>query len=81
MDVYWVDERRAYEGSGDKYGNTVEKLDAYWLVNLSASYDINEYLQIYGRIDNLFDEFYEETWSYATPGISGYLGFKVRFGS
>ncbi|MBW2285530.1 MAG: TonB-dependent receptor [Deltaproteobacteria bacterium] len=81
VDVYWVDERRAYEGSADKYGNTVEKLDAYWLVNLSASYDINEYLQIYGRIDNLFDEFYEETWSYATPGISGYLGFKVRFGS
>jgi vitamin B12 transporter len=49
-------------------------------VNLSASYDINRYLQVYGRIDNLFDEFYEENWSYATPGISGYLGFRIRFG-
>jgi vitamin B12 transporter len=80
LDVFWVDERRAYESSGDKYGNPVERLDAYWLVNLSASYDINRYLQVYGRIDNLFDEFYEENWSYATPGISAYLGFRIRFG-
>ena len=78
-DVYWVDERKASEYARDGDGNVVAFLDAYTLVNVSAVYDFNEYLQFYGRIDNLFNEFYEEAWSYATPGISAYIGFKVHF--
>ncbi|MBU3950397.1 MAG: TonB-dependent receptor, partial [Proteobacteria bacterium] len=53
--------------------------DSYTLVNVSASYDINDHFQVYGRVDNLFDEYYEEAWSYAKPGLSGYAGVKVRF--
>jgi vitamin B12 transporter len=79
IDLYWVDDRKAVEAAGDKDGNPVERLDSYTLVNLSASYDITDYIQVYGRIDNLFDEEYEEAWSYATPGLSGYLGVKVRY--
>lgn len=54
------------------------QLKNYTLVNLSASYQINNLLQLYGRIDNLFDQYYEEVLGYATPGFSGYLG--VKFG-
>jgi vitamin B12 transporter len=36
-------------------------------------------VQFYGRIDNLFDENYEESWSYATPGLSGHAGVKFTF--
>lgn len=78
LDVYWVDERKTFESAVDKNGNPVEKLDAYWLVNLSAYYDITKNIQLYGRIDNLFDEFYEESWSYATPGFSVYGGLKFQ---
>ena len=46
------------------------------MVNVAARYDLTDMIQIYGRIDNLFDEEYEESWSYATPGLSGYLGLK-----
>jgi len=79
LDVLWADERSAVTSATDVNGNRVEKLDAYTLVNLSASYDILKWLQIYGRVDNLFDEFYEEAWSYATPGLSGYLGLRVKY--
>lgn len=79
LDIYWVDDRKASEYAQDGNGNPVDKLDAYSLVNLAANYDLTNYLQIYGRIDNLFDKYYEESWSYATPGLSGYVGIKVTY--
>lgn len=79
LDVSWTDERATVPEAADVNGATVDKLDAYTLVNLSASYDICKYMQIYGRVDNLFDEFYEEAWSYATPGLSGYLGVRLKY--
>jgi len=79
IDLYWVDDRKAISAAGDKDGNPVYKLDSYTLVNLSAYYDISNYVQVYARIDNFFDEEYEEAWSYATPGLSGYLGIKLSY--
>jgi outer membrane cobalamin receptor len=32
---------------------------------------------IFGRIDNLFDEDYEETGGYGTPGLSFFGGVRV----
>lgn len=79
VDGYWVDEREAISSALDENGNAVETLDAYVLVNFAADYDVNDNLTLYARIDNLFDEHYEEAWSYATAGQSFYLGGKVRF--
>lgn len=78
-DVQWVGERDSIPSAADKYGNSVSTLDSYLVVNLAAKYDISDTLQIYGRIDNLFDEKYEEAWSYATPGLGGYLGLKLSY--
>lgn len=58
---------------------TVIDLDAYTLVNLAASYDINPHTQIYGRVDNLLDEDYYEVWGYGTEGIAAYAGVKLTF--
>ncbi len=79
LDVYWVDERDTKSFNKDKYGNPAGALEAYTLVNISGSYDINQHLQFYGRVDNVFDEYYEELWSYATPGFSAYAGIKVTY--
>lgn len=79
LDLRWVDDRDASSFAKDLNGNPVETLDSYTLVNISASYDLNDTVQVYGRIDNLFDEEYEEAWSYATPGLSGYAGIKMTF--
>ena len=78
LDVYQVDRRRDTAYAMDADGNPVAYLDAYTLVNLALSYSLTKQVELYGRIDNLFDEFYEECWSYATAGRSGYAGVKVR---
>lgn len=52
-------------------------LDSYTLLNITVSYDIIPHLQIFGRIDNLLDEEYEEVDGYGTPGRSVYAGIKV----
>jgi vitamin B12 transporter len=75
----WVGERSDSKYSFDKDGNPAGKLNSYFLVNLSASYKFTGNLELYGRLDNLFDEYYEEAWSYATPGRSAYAGVKVTF--
>lgn len=50
------------------------ELKSYTLINLAASYNILRFLQIYGRIENLFDTDYEEVLGFGTPGLSGYVG-------
>lgn len=79
LEILWVDERDTGSFDLDKDGNPVGKLDAYTLVNLSGQYDLTRNLQVYGRLENLLDTFYEESWSYAMPGFSAYAGLKLSF--
>ncbi|WP_232367199.1 TonB-dependent receptor plug domain-containing protein [Desulfocicer vacuolatum] len=79
LDVQWVDERKASPYANDKNGNAVGTLDSYTLVNLAASWTVNSHVQLFGRVDNLFDEFYEEAFSYAQAGVSAYAGIKLTY--
>lgn len=54
-------------------------LPAYTLVNLNAQWKINDKVTLYGRADNLFDERYEEVYSYVGPGREVSIGLKARF--
>jgi vitamin B12 transporter len=58
--------------------NTV-KVDAYTLVDLRASYPINDTLEVYGRIENAFDEEYQTVLNYGAPGRGVFGGVRVRF--
>lgn len=49
----------------------------YTLVNLSASYKLFSYLELTGKIENLFDKKYEEVLNYGTLGRSFYAGLNV----
>ncbi len=57
------------------------ELDAYTLVHLSAAYRIRENLEVYFRLENVFDEDYEEVLSYATPGRSVFAGIRFSLGN
>ncbi|MES2449050.1 MAG: TonB-dependent receptor [Pseudomonadota bacterium] len=54
-------------------------LQEYVLVNLNAEYKVTDKISVYGRVENLFNEDYEEVFSFATPGRAAYGGVKVRF--
>jgi len=54
-------------------------LDNYWLLNLGASYQLNQTVQLYGRIENLLDEDYEKQFDENTQGRAAFVGVRARF--
>lgn len=51
---------------------------AWTRVDLAGRYALSDGLELYARVENLFDEEYQQVLGYGTPGLSGYLG--ARFG-
>jgi vitamin B12 transporter len=54
-------------------------MPAYTLVNVGFDYRINDMWQIHGRVENAFDEEYEEVFAYPAPGAAVYIGLRARF--
>ncbi|MCG5244066.1 TonB-dependent receptor plug domain-containing protein [Azospirillum doebereinerae] len=59
------------------YNRQVVNLAPYTLVNLSGSYKLTEQVDVFGRVENLFDRHYQEVWTYGTPGRAGYVGLRL----
>lgn len=59
----------------DTYG----EVSSYVRFDLRAAYRINDRIEVYGRIENLFDKKYQEIYGYGTPGVSAYAGLRGRF--
>ncbi len=55
------------------------RLASYALLNLAASYRINEHFSLFGRLDNLLDKRYQEAFGYAGSRIAGFGGVKLAF--
>lgn len=75
LDLLYVGERDDWNSS---VGSRVE-VDDYVVVNLSGSFKVHKYVEVFARIENLFDQDYEEVFGYGTPGISAYGGVKLTF--
>ena len=54
-------------------------LKAFTLINLGADYKITRRLQVYGRVENLFDQTYQEEFGFKAPGRAAYVGLRVGF--
>lgn len=57
------------------------KLDDYLLAGARIAYAITRNMEAFARIDNAFDQKYQDVVGYATPGRSVYAGFRVRLGA
>ncbi len=55
-------------------------LDDYVLATLATSFDLNDSVQLIGRIENLFDEQYQDVFGFQSPGIGAYAGVRIRLG-
>lgn len=64
------------------FGGVNRRVDvgAYVLGTLAAEYDVTDDFTVFGRVENLFDEDYQEVFGFNTPDIAAYAGLKVRFG-
>ena len=64
---------------GGQNTNAVVTLPGYFLVNLRASFQADRGVRLFARLDNLFNQYYEELYGYSTAGLSGYIGTKISF--
>mgnify|MGYP006288358207 CR=1 FL=1 len=64
---------------GDRYDDAANanELDAYTRVDLAASYGLTEHVELFGRVENVFDEDYQEVKGYSTPGRYAFAGVKL----
>ena len=53
-------------------------LGSYTLVNLAASYEMARNVTLFGRIENLLDERYEEVFSYRSPRLGAFVGLRLQ---
>jgi len=62
----------------DRFGLT-PRLTApgYTVVNLATNYKVNEHATVFGRIDNLFDEHYQDPTGFLRPGIGAFVGLRL----
>lgn len=54
-------------------------LQEFVLVNLNAEYRLSDRFSVFGRIENLTDEDYQEIFSFAAAGRAAYGGVRARF--
>lgn len=62
------------------FARSQRTLDDFWLVQASAAYDIVPGVTLFGRVENLLDETYEEAFGYRGQGLGLFVGLKSRFG-
>jgi vitamin B12 transporter len=54
------------------------RLSSYTLINLGADYRLTDRFDLYGRVENLFDDTYEEVFTVRTIGRAFYAGIRAR---
>ncbi len=55
-------------------------LHDYWLINFAASYKVQPGVELFGRVENLLNEKYQEIYGFNTPGVGAFGGVKLTFG-
>ena len=54
-------------------------LPSFTLVNLAASFDIDDHVEVFGRIENLTKADYYEVFAFPTQPRAAYVGARVKF--
>ncbi len=67
MNVLMVGQRR----------DTRRELTGYTVAYMNGYYNLNDYWQLFGRVDNVFDEYYEEVAGFGVANLSAYAGLRL----
>ncbi|SFK56101.1 TonB-dependent siderophore receptor [Caulobacter sp. UNC279MFTsu5.1] len=68
-----------YVGHSFDNASNTRRLKSYVLTDVRISYPINDTFELYGRIENLFDQQYETLYRYGTLGRGAFAGVRARF--
>ena len=64
------------------FANVQERvtLDSFWLATIAASYRVAEGVELFGRVENAFDQRYQEVYGFeADGGIAAYAGVRLTY--
>ncbi len=76
LEIRYVFTGKRYDFDTD-FDGMPETLKAYSKVDMFVSYKVRKNAELYARIENLFDNEYEEAKGYGTAGFSTYGGIKL----
>lgn len=62
------------------FAQTKVGLKEYTVVNLSAHYDVTENVRLFGRVENLLDEDYQEVFGFESAPVAAYGGVRIKLG-
>jgi vitamin B12 transporter len=62
------------------FAQSTVRLDDYVLAEVAVSYRVTPALTAYARVENLFNENYEDVFGFNTPGRGAYAGLRAGFG-
>jgi vitamin B12 transporter len=68
-----------YVGHSFDNATNTRRLKSYVLTDVRISYPINDTFELYGRVENLFDQQYETIYKYGTLGRGAYAGVRAKF--
>lgn len=68
---------RLVGASWNDAGNTT-RIDGYELLDLRATFGIGDHLELFGRVENVFDKQYETVTGYGTAGRGYFGGIRAR---
>lgn len=63
----------------DQSGNTSVPLGDFQVLDFSGTYALNDSLQLYARVENVFGENYQEVRGYNTADRAAYVGFRLSY--
>lgn len=67
-------------GAYDRLDSPGVILDDYTVARIFGSYEVNDRLEIYGRLENVFDLDYETTQGYEAAGLGAFAGLRFVWG-
>ena len=78
VDAEYVGSRTDTKFNAD-YTTTDVETGKYTVINMTANYNLNKEVELYGKIVNLTDEAYQTVYGYATSPRAFYAGVRAKF--
>ena len=71
--------RGRFETDFSSFPSQTVEMAGYTVLRATTSYDVTQWLQVFGRIENVTDTYYEEPLGFRTPRLSAYAGARVKY--
>lgn len=59
-------------------GGAIQKVSDFFVANIKGSYALQQYLDLFMGVDNIFDRDYEQIPGYPMPGVTVFAGLKAQ---